>query len=141
MLVVVQSLCHVIFFAACQASASFTISWSLLKLMSIEPMVPSKHLLLCRTLSGFVFLQMNYQQQISITEHSYELLYYWSIYISFFLYIFSQTFFIHQSIYLTNISYLLCVQHISKWGLENLDVYYLQIYGEIKLAVKKQSKI
>ena len=50
---VVQSLSHVWFFAApwtaaCQASLSFTISRSLLKLMSIEPMMPSKasHLLL-----------------------------------------------------------------------------------------------
>ena len=33
--------------AACQASLSFTISWSLLKLMSIESMMPSKHLILC----------------------------------------------------------------------------------------------
>ena len=32
---------------ACQASVSFTISWSLLTLMSIESMMPSKHLILC----------------------------------------------------------------------------------------------
>ena len=32
---------------ACQASLSFTISWSLLTLMSIESMMPSKHLILC----------------------------------------------------------------------------------------------
>ena len=32
--------------AACQASLSFTISWSLLKLMSIELMMPSNHLIL-----------------------------------------------------------------------------------------------
>ena len=31
--------------AACQASLSFTISWSLLKLMSVESMTPSNHLL------------------------------------------------------------------------------------------------
>ena len=36
--------------AACQASLSFTISWSLLKLMSIEPLMPSKHLILCHPL-------------------------------------------------------------------------------------------
>ena len=30
-----------------QASVSFTISWSLLKLMSIESVVPSNHLILC----------------------------------------------------------------------------------------------
>ena len=44
--VVVQSLRHVQFFAtprtaACQASLSFTISWSLLKLMSTESVMPS----------------------------------------------------------------------------------------------------
>jgi len=34
----------------CQASLSFTISWSLLKLMSIESVMPSDHLVLCRPL-------------------------------------------------------------------------------------------
>ena len=33
--------------AACQASLSFTISWSLLKLMSIELVMPFNHLILC----------------------------------------------------------------------------------------------
>ena len=36
--------------AACQASLSFTISWSLLKLMSTESMMPSNQLILCHTL-------------------------------------------------------------------------------------------
>ena len=36
--------------AARQASLSFTISWSLLKLISIELTMPSKHLILCRPL-------------------------------------------------------------------------------------------
>ena len=36
--------------AAYQASLSFTISWSLLKIMSIESMMPSNHLILCRPL-------------------------------------------------------------------------------------------
>ena len=36
--------------AAEQASLSFTISWSLLKLMSIELVMPSNHLMLCRPL-------------------------------------------------------------------------------------------
>ena len=36
--------------AACQASLSFTISWGLLKLMSIESMMPFNHLILCRPL-------------------------------------------------------------------------------------------
>ena len=48
----VQSLSCIWFFAtpwtaACQASLSFTISQSLLKLMSIESMMPSNHLILC----------------------------------------------------------------------------------------------
>ena len=33
--------------AALQASLSFTVSWSLLKLMSIESVMPSNHLILC----------------------------------------------------------------------------------------------
>ena len=50
--VVVQALSRVQLFAtpwtaACQASLSFTISWSLLKLMSIESVMPPKHLILC----------------------------------------------------------------------------------------------
>ena len=50
--VVVQPLSRVQLFAtpwtvACQASLCFTISWSLLKLTSIES-VPSSHLILCR---------------------------------------------------------------------------------------------
>ena len=53
-LVVVQSLSHVWFFetpctAACKASLSFIISQSLLKLMSIESVMPPNHLL-CRPL-------------------------------------------------------------------------------------------
>ena len=48
----VQSLSRGRFFAtpwlaACQASLSITNSWSLLKLMSIEPLMPSNHLILC----------------------------------------------------------------------------------------------
>ena len=51
----VQSLSHVQLFeipwtAAHQASLSFTIYWSLLKLMSIESVMPSNHLFLCRPL-------------------------------------------------------------------------------------------
>ena len=36
--------------AACQASMSITNSWSLLKLMSIESVMPSNHLILCHPL-------------------------------------------------------------------------------------------
>ena len=51
-IVVVQSLSHVPlsvtpWTAARQVSLSFTISWSLLKLMSIESVVPPNHLILC----------------------------------------------------------------------------------------------
>ena len=51
----IQSLSHVLLFAtpwtaACQASLSFTISQSLLKLLSIELVMPSNHLILCRPL-------------------------------------------------------------------------------------------
>ena len=36
--------------ATCQASLSITNSWSVLKLMSIELVMPSNHLILCRPL-------------------------------------------------------------------------------------------
>ena len=36
--------------ATCQASLSFTVSWSLLKLMSIELVMPSNQLILCHSL-------------------------------------------------------------------------------------------
>ena len=54
-LVVVQSLSRVQLFAAPwtaarQGSLSITISWSLLRLMSIESVMPSNHLILCRLL-------------------------------------------------------------------------------------------
>ena len=54
-IVVVQSLSCVQLFAtpwtaACQASLSFTISWSLLKFMFIESVMPSNHLILCHPL-------------------------------------------------------------------------------------------
>ena len=53
--VFVQSLGHVQLFmtpwtAARQASLSFTISWIFLKLMSMESMMPSNYLILCRPL-------------------------------------------------------------------------------------------
>ena len=51
----VQSHSHVWLFAtpwtaACQASLSITNSWSILKFMSIELVMPSNHLILCRPL-------------------------------------------------------------------------------------------
>ena len=52
LLFIVQLLNHVQLFAvtwtaACQVSISFTISWSLLKPMCTESVVPSNHLILC----------------------------------------------------------------------------------------------
>ena len=52
---IVQSHSHVQLFviprtAACQAFLSFTVSWSLLKLMSIESKIPSNHLFFCHPL-------------------------------------------------------------------------------------------
>ena len=51
----VQSLSRVQLFAtpgtaAHQSSLSFTISWSLLRIMSVESVMPSNHLILCRPL-------------------------------------------------------------------------------------------
>ena len=51
----IQSLSHVQLFvtpwtAAHQASLSITNSWSILKLMSIESVMPSNHLILCHPL-------------------------------------------------------------------------------------------
>ena len=49
--IVVQLLsCVRLFVTADQASLSFTVSWSLLKLMSIESVMPSNRLILCRPL-------------------------------------------------------------------------------------------
>ena len=54
---VVQLLSYVRLFvtlwtAACQASLSFTIYWSLVKLMSVELVMPSNHLILCHPFSS-----------------------------------------------------------------------------------------
>ena len=72
----VQSLSHVRLFVtpwttACKASLSITNSWGLLKLMSIELVMPSKHLILCCPLSlinekkKFVSLAMS----VTSTDH------------------------------------------------------------------------
>ena len=57
--VLVQSLSHVWLFAipwtaARQASLSFTISQSLLRLMSTESVMPSNHLILCCPISSYL---------------------------------------------------------------------------------------
>ena len=61
----VQSLSHVQLFAtpwttAHQASLSITNSWSSLKLTSIELVMPSSHLILCRPLLLLVFLSLRF---------------------------------------------------------------------------------
>ena len=53
--IVAQLLSHIQLFVtpwitACQASLFFTISWSQLKLISVELVMPSNHLILCRPL-------------------------------------------------------------------------------------------
>ena len=48
--IVVQSIFVTPWTVACQASLSLTISWSLLKLISIESVMPSNHLILCHLL-------------------------------------------------------------------------------------------
>ena len=65
-LVVLQSLSHVQLFAtpwtaAHQASLSITNSQSLLKLMSIESVMPSSHLILCRPLQVAKVLEFQLQ--------------------------------------------------------------------------------
>ena len=61
---VVQTLGHVWLFetpwtAACQASLSFTISWSLLKLISFESVMPFNHLILCCPLFPLLSIFLN----------------------------------------------------------------------------------
>ena len=55
----ILSLSHIQLFeipwtVACQSPLSFTISWSLFKLMFIESVLPSNHLILCCPLSSFM---------------------------------------------------------------------------------------
>ena len=68
--VVVRSLSCVWLFAtpwtaACQASLSFTISWSLHKLMSIESVMLSNHFILCCPLVLSVFPRISLSQRVS----------------------------------------------------------------------------
>ena len=82
--VVVQSLSPVRLFvaawtAACQASLSFTISRSFLKLMSIESVMPSKHLIFCHAL----LLQPSIFPSIRVFSNESALCLRWSKYWSF----------------------------------------------------------
>ena len=69
----VQSLSRVRLFgtpwtAACQAFLSFTVSQSLLKLMSTEPVMPSSHLILCHPLLPSVFLSIRVFSNESVSR-------------------------------------------------------------------------
>ena len=79
-----QLLSHVRLFvtpwaAACQASLFITNSWSLLKLMSIELVMPSNHLILCRPL----FLSPSIFPSIRVFSNESTLLIRWPKYWSF----------------------------------------------------------
>ena len=65
--------------AACQASLSFTISWSLLRLMYVELVMPSNHLILCHLL----FLLPSIFPSIRAFSNELALLIRWPKYFSF----------------------------------------------------------
>ena len=80
----VQSLIHVRLFvtpwtAACQASLSIASSWSLLKLMSIELVIPSNYLILCHPL----LLQPSFFPSIRVFSNESVLCIRWPKYLSF----------------------------------------------------------
>ena len=56
----------------CQASLSFAISWNLLKLMSIELVMPSNHLLLCYPilLLSLIFPSIRSQSSFPVSQFS-----------------------------------------------------------------------
>ena len=77
-IIIVQLLSHVWLFvttwtAARQASLSFTVSRSLLKLVSIELVMPSNHLVLCRPLLPFVSLCTTKSTSAYLSAHSAQL--------------------------------------------------------------------
>ena len=55
-----------------QASLSFTVSWSLLKLMSIEPVMPSNHLILSCSLLRFAFNLSQHQGLFQWVDSSHQ---------------------------------------------------------------------
>ena len=54
--------------AACQPPLSFTISWSLLRFMSIESVMLSSHLILCCPPSPFAFNLSQHQGHFSMSQ-------------------------------------------------------------------------
>ena len=116
--VVVQSFSHVWPFAipwtaARQASLSFTISWSLLKLMSIKSGMPSNHLVLC----GPLFLLPSIFPSISVFSNIY-----W-LYLGLFTYI-------HIYVYVLCICIYVYI-HIHKYICVHTHTYIVYIHTYI----------
>ena len=81
-----QSLPHVLLFATpwsatCQASLSITNSWSFLRLMSIESVMPSNHLILCHLLLPSIFPSIRVFSNESVLQIRWPK--YWSFSVSF----------------------------------------------------------
>ena len=81
--VVVQPLSRVGLFetpwtAACQASLSFTISWHLLKLMSIETVMPSNQLILHRPLLLLQWTDFSFKGLFQWIDSLHQVAKYWS---------------------------------------------------------------
>ena len=84
--VVFQSICYVQLFVTpwttvCQASLSFTISWSLLKLMSIQLVMPSNHFIFCcpLLLLPSIFPRIRVFSNESALHIRWQILEYWGI--------------------------------------------------------------
>ena len=84
--VVFQSICYVQLFVTpwttvCQASLSFTISWSLLKLMSIKLVMPSNHFIFCcpLLLLPSIFPRIRVFSNESALHIRWQILEYWRI--------------------------------------------------------------
>ena len=83
---VIQLLSHAQLFvtpwtAARQASLSFTISWSFLKLMSIELVMPCNHLILCHPFS-FCLQSFSTSESFPMNQPLHQVLKYWHFSIS-----------------------------------------------------------
>ena len=64
--------------AACQASLSFTISWHLLKLMSIETVMPSNQLILYRPLLLLQWTDFSFKGLFQWIDSLHQMAKYWS---------------------------------------------------------------
>ena len=65
--------------AARQASMSFTISWSLFKLISVESVMPSSHLILCCLLLPSIFPSISVHHVLYLIDQSCRLFVTWWI--------------------------------------------------------------